>query len=217
MEEIRLLYVDDSRTAQRLMLNVVEPIADFISALTVNDARQMIQEDDSITFFILDYELPDGDGLQLAREIRRRPRHRHTPIILYAASMDNEMAYRAMLTGVNDSLKKPMNKLELRQHIARLIETPTIRQVRRELVQLTCFSWVAGDRYHEYSPDLNHHIEGDCPEAVRKEMQAILEERIMARHDKSEYPADVHVFKHVVSLIAEPERNNGDGFYVHSI
>ena len=199
MEEINLLYVDKSKIAQRLLAQGLERIANITAACSLAEARQAIGSQ-AFNFFILDYELPDGDGLSFAAELRELPEHAHTPIILYTASLNNELEYRAMRVGINEGLAKPINMLDMMQHVAGQAEVPSIKKVRRELLQVSCFSWVADGSFHEYSPDLALLLTGDNRQALREQMHAALEEHILAKADPSQYPADIEVYKHVIEL-----------------
>jgi CheY-like chemotaxis protein len=198
-EDIHILHVDKSRASRNLVAKNVEQIASYHGVGSLAEARQAVAEG-GLNFFILDYELPDGNGLQFARELRDDDRHQHTPILLYSASTDNELAYRAMQIGVNESLTKPMHMMEMCQKIISLAALPEIKFVKRELLQLSCFMWLAGGKYHEYSPDLNRHIEGASRQEVEQRMQEMLEAELLAKDNPEEYPADVHTLTHVVQL-----------------
>ena len=202
MDELRILYVEDSKTAQRLLEKAMGPMAEVRCASTVAQARQLLSCG-THNFFILDDELPDGSGVELAREIRAVPAHARTPIILYGASVDNETAYQAMRAGVNESHRKPMNMLELRERVAALVELPQIAIVRRELVQLTCFYWIADGRHHAYSPDLQTHCESASREQLENDMQTLIERDLRARTSPEDYPADIQIKRHVVQLVAD--------------
>ncbi len=199
MEEINLLYVDKSKIAQRLLIRGLEQIANITSACSLAEAREAIGAQ-AFNFFILDYELPDGNGLELAQELRNQPDHEHTPIILYTASLNNELEYRAMRVGINEGLAKPIDMLDMMQHVAGQAEVPRIKKIRRELLQVSCFSWVADDTYHEYSPDLGLLLTGDDQQVLREQMHTALEEHILAKADPGRYPADIEVYKHVIEL-----------------
>jgi CheY-like chemotaxis protein len=199
MEEVNLLYVDKSKTSRSLVARGLEAIANVTGVGSAAEARRTVAEH-SFNFFILDYELPDGDGLSLAAELRQHPAHADTPIILYTASLNNELAYRAMRAGINKGLAKPINMLDMMQHVVKQIELPHVKHVKRELLQLTCFSWVVDGRYFEYSPDLDLPLNGDDKQALRQQMHTTLEERILAKEDPSQHPADIEVYKHVINL-----------------
>ena len=202
MADINLLYIDKSKIARNLLINGLEPIANITGVGSIAEAREAIRSR-PFNFFILDYELPDGDGLALATELRDNPQHAKTPIILYTASLNNELEYRAMRAGINEGLAKPIDMLDMMQHVVRQVELPSIKRVKRQLLQLTCFSWKADGKHFEYSPDLNLLLSGDDKQALREQMNSALEEQILAREDPSRYPADIEVYKHIINLSDE--------------
>jgi len=207
MDEINLLYLDKSKIAHRLLSKGLEQIANITAVCSIAEARDALNAS-AFNFFILDYELPDGDGLAFAQELRSLPKHTHTPIILYTASLNNELEYQAMQAGINEGLPKPIDMLDMMQHVAQQAEVPRIKNVRRQLLQLSCFSWSADGQHHEYSPDLGLLLSGHDKHAIREQMRAALEEKILAKEDPSRYPADIEVYKHVIDLPpAEPDAN----------
>ena len=205
MDEINLLYIDKSKIAQKLLTKGLEQIAHVTCASSCGDAEKLI-EDNKFNFVILDYELPDGDGIGFATKLRDTPGYAKTPIILYTASLNNELEYRAMQAGINEGVAKPVDMFDMMQRVAAQIELPQIKKVRRELLQLSCFSWTAEGKHHEYSPDLGLLISGDDKIAIRQQMHAALEEQILAKEDPSQYPADIEVYKHVINVPPEQDQ-----------
>lgn len=200
MEDVKLLYVEDSKASQRLFESIAAPIAEYYTASSLEEARQLI-ESHRFTFFVLDYNLPDGNALEFVGQLRADPRYSHTPIILYTACLDQDMEFLAMKSGVNESLAKPMHALDLRQHIVKLIATPSaVKTVRRNLIQMTCYSWCADGKYHGYSADFNHHIENESHQAVREQMHEFLRQKLQAVDDPDQYPRDIDVFKCIIEM-----------------
>ncbi len=202
MTDVNLLYVDKSKIARNVLVSGLDPIANITGAGSIAEAREAVAAQ-AFNFFILDYELPDGDGLALASELRGNPQHAKTPIILYTASLNNELEYRAMRAGINEGLAKPIDMLDLMRHVVQQIEVPSIKRIKRQLLQLICFSWNADGKHFEYSPDLNLLLSGDDKQALRAQMNSALEEQILAKDDPSRYPADIEVYKHIIHLSGE--------------
>lgn len=200
MDVDQLLYVEDSKVTRRLFESAMSPIAECYLASSLEEARQLLTSH-QFTFFVIDYGLPDGDGLELVRQLRADSRYAKTPIILFSAMLDEDLAFRAMKAGVNNSFAKPMSMLELREHIVDLIATPTtFKRVRRQLIQMTCSLWFADGKYHAFSPDFNHHIEGDSSEVVRQQMHNYLEQKLQSIEDSGQYPIDVETFKCLIEM-----------------
>ncbi len=204
MAEVNLLYVDKSKIARSLLAKGLDCIANITGTGSLAEAREAIAAG-SFNFFIFDYELPDGDGLMLASELRASPAYSQTPIILYTASLNNELAYRAMEVGVNEGLAKPIDMLDMMRHVVDQIELPHVKRVRRQLLQLTCFSWKADGKHFEYSPDLGLLLSGEDKQALRQQMHTALEEQILTRDDTRHNPADIEIYKHVINL---PSKSN---------
>ena len=113
-----LLIVDDepyNRTVLEGIARELGRIAD--TAATVEEAgRHLAQRDYAIVF--LDWELPDGNGGELARALRARTTSSH-PIILATTAHDSEeMRQRCRDAGMDGFLLKPYHVAAVRQAIA---------------------------------------------------------------------------------------------------
>jgi len=200
MDDIQLLYVEDSKASQKLLVSAMLSIADCYQAMSLGEARELLATH-QFTIFVIDYYLPDGDGLELVAQLRADPHYAKTPIILYSAGLDEDLAFRAMKMGVNDSFAKPINMLDLRDHIVNLVETPTtIKNVRRKLIQMTCSLWFADGIYHAFSVDFNHHIDDVSEQVVRQKMRDYIEINLQSSDDPDQYPVDVEMFKCIVEM-----------------
>lgn len=207
-DEIHLLYVDKSKVARRMVVQHLGTIAHVIEAESVAEACRMLSQQ-TVNFIVVDYELPDGTGLDVVRQAREAASPEQMPILLFTASLNNELAYEAMRTGVNQSLAKPMPMFELLEHVVRHVEVPQTEVVKRELLPMTCFHWVADGLHHSYSPDLNTHVQADTRDQAQSKMQTILEREIRAKKDPEQYPADIDVYKHIIRLMDHPSLEDG--------
>jgi two-component system KDP operon response regulator KdpE len=110
----RILVCDDEPQILRA-LKVILREAGFeaVPAETAEEAldRAAVQPPDAA---ILDLVLPDGDGVEVCREIRRWSR---MPIIVLSAVGEEEVKVRALEAGADDYVTKPFGAREL---IARL-------------------------------------------------------------------------------------------------
>ncbi|MEM6553303.1 MAG: response regulator [Planctomycetota bacterium] len=202
MDQIRLLYVEDSKVAQKLLERVIEPVAEFTGVEDLAGARALVAQS-VYSMVVLDYELPDGDGLELARELRADERYKDVPLVLYCSSVNNELEYEAMKAGVNESFAKPMNMLELREHLVRHLETPSFKQVRRELVQIAFVEWEIDGKHYAYCPAWNKRVVGPSGETVRAAMQEQIESAVAAADPDGELGVNPSLCKHVVQLTDE--------------
>ena len=76
---------------------------------------------DEIELFLFDYNLPDGTGVELIREVRADARFGETPIVMVTANEYEGTLTNAFEAGVNDFLRKPFRPSELRARIRGLV------------------------------------------------------------------------------------------------
>jgi two-component system chemotaxis response regulator CheY len=74
---------------------------------------------------LLDLRMPDMDGVEFLRALRRQPVHRRTPVVLTTAeSDDSELMTRAKALGVAAVVKKPWSPQALRSVVQQVIDPP---------------------------------------------------------------------------------------------
>lgn len=83
-------------------------------------AKAMVQPE-PLDLIILDIFLPGMDGLAVLRELKSRPRTRHTPVVVITASSAKSIVRQAVDLGAVDYLVKPFNPKELLRRVERLI------------------------------------------------------------------------------------------------
>lgn len=71
--------------------------------------------------FLFDMELPDGNGLDLCRELRARPEYDGIPVVLMSATSSLARRRECLMAGADDFLKKPFSRDEVRVRIVPLM------------------------------------------------------------------------------------------------
>ena len=125
---LRILLVEDEAPNRALLRAVLgrarRPAiqdARLLEATTLAEARQHLA-DHLVDVVLLDVRLPDGNGLDLAREIRTLPAERRPRVLVLSASvlpMDRRAAVDA---GADAFLPKPFDTAELLDVIASLVD-----------------------------------------------------------------------------------------------
>src|SRR3990170_2420047 len=82
------------------------------------------------SIIVLDVMMPNMDGYEAARLIKSSPAGRAIPILMLTALTGAEDKIKALESGADDFLNKPINREELRTRIRSLIK---IRNLRKEL------------------------------------------------------------------------------------
>jgi two-component system, chemotaxis family, chemotaxis protein CheY len=69
--------------------------------------------------------MPDMDGVEFLRALRKQPVHRRTPVVLTTAEADDsELLEQAKALGIAAIVKKPWSPQELRSIVQKVIESP---------------------------------------------------------------------------------------------
>ncbi len=97
-----VLIVEDNERNMRLMRLLLRPLG--YQLLEAVDGREALATLESTTpdIILVDIQLPDVDGLEITRRLRKEPRFATTPIVAltaYAMPGDREMFLRAGCTG----------------------------------------------------------------------------------------------------------------------
>jgi DNA-binding NtrC family response regulator len=95
-----------------------------------SEAFERLENEDA-DLMLLDYRLPDTDGIEVLR--RTREAHPDTSVILMTAYSTVDSAVEALKLGAYDYLKKPVNHNDLIASIAKALETTRLRREVRRL------------------------------------------------------------------------------------
>jgi diguanylate cyclase (GGDEF)-like protein len=131
---MKVLVVEDSAVDRRIVTkHLKEWKYQFAVTTTGEEGWKALQAEDAPKLVIMDWMLPDTEGVELCRKIRNRPDKPYTYIMLVTARDRKRDMLRAMEAGADDYVVKPFNKLELK---ARLIAASRILDLQEQLIRL---------------------------------------------------------------------------------
>lgn len=123
-----VLLVEDEPRNRALVRAVLSRAADerlraaeILEAPDVASARTFLDGGRSIDIILLDVRLPDGNGLELAGEIRERASR--PPILVLSASVLPSERAAALRSGADDFMGKPFRAHDLYDAMARLLDS----------------------------------------------------------------------------------------------
>jgi CheY-like chemotaxis protein len=121
----RVLVVDDEPINREVAANVLEGAGLVVD--TAEDGREAIAkltESSSYAAILMDMQMPDINGLEATRQIRRLPGGTGIPIIAMTANAFNEDRELCREAGMNDFLPKPFSPSTLYTMLLRWLENP---------------------------------------------------------------------------------------------
>lgn len=121
----KMLVVDDSEDLCRSAVESLQEIGmDAEYALGGREAVQMVKENhntqNEYQIILMDWKMPDMDGLQTTREIRRLLGE-DTPILIISAYDWSDIEEEAISAGVNGFISKPLFKSNLYTGLSRYV------------------------------------------------------------------------------------------------
>lgn len=122
-----IIVVDDQSTGRAILEQVVRGLDERV--LVEGFARPV----DAVVWatrhvadlVLVDYMMPDMDGIELVRRLRALPGYEHVPIVMVTVHDDRKVRYAALDAGITDFLTKPVDS---RECLARCRNLLTLRR-----------------------------------------------------------------------------------------
>ena len=105
MSENLLIVEDDKKLNDGIRLALKNDSYLFYQCQTLQEAREILKKED-ITLVLLDVNLPDGNGIDFVREIRKNSQ---VPIILLTVNNMEVDIVTGLDAGANDYITKPFS------------------------------------------------------------------------------------------------------------
>lgn len=118
----KVLIIDDDLDTLRLVGLMLQHQGYEITAASSGEqglAKAEIERPDVI---LLDVMMPDMDGFEVARRLRKHPGTQSTPILMFTAKSQLEDKVTGFEVGADDYMTKPTSPSELQAHVRQLLE-----------------------------------------------------------------------------------------------
>ena len=126
---LRILLAEDSVVNQKLTMAQLEPHGHTV--VLANNGKEAVEQAaaDAFDLILMDVQMPEMDGFQATRAIRRRERDtgRHVPIVAMTAHALKGDRERCLQAGMDDYVSKPVRVKELFACFQKLL--PAVPQV----------------------------------------------------------------------------------------
>ncbi len=126
--QVRVLVVDDNRLNLRVARQMLEHFG--IAVETAGDGRKAVDAmrrgPGRFDAILMDMQMPDMDGLQATRVIRKEFPNHALPIIAATASIDGSDMTACLDAGMNDYVSKPIDPRQLERVLSRWLALPSL-------------------------------------------------------------------------------------------
>ncbi len=121
----KILIIDDDLDTLKLVGLMLQRQGYEISAAT--DGRQGLSKAfaENPDVILLDIMMPEMDGYEVARQLRKNPATQSTPILMFTAKTQLDDKVTGFEVGADDYLTKPTHPAELHAHVRALLERAT--------------------------------------------------------------------------------------------
>jgi PAS domain S-box-containing protein len=123
VQRANLLLVDDRQENLLALEAILEPLGHRLVSVTsgIGALKELLLDD--FACILLDVQMPELDGFEVATLIKQRKRSQHIPIIfLTALSKDEKHVYRGYSAGAVDYILKPIDSDVLRSKVSVFVE-----------------------------------------------------------------------------------------------
>jgi putative two-component system response regulator len=133
--ESRILIADDEEPSVRLIEHILEK-AGLRNYTSTTDARQVARLCSSLQpdLLLLDLQMPHHDGFEVMAQLQKElSPQSYLPILVLTADITAEAKKRALASGANDFLSKPLDGTEVVLRINNLLQTRWLHgELRRQ-------------------------------------------------------------------------------------
>jgi PAS domain S-box-containing protein len=121
----RILMVEDHPVNQKVLAHQLREMGlQYTVAASGTQALDMLATDD-FDLVLMDWQMPEMDGLEATRQIRRLPTDtRHIPIIALTANADAGFREACLAAGANDYMSKPYTEAALAALLTQWLPQP---------------------------------------------------------------------------------------------
>lgn len=124
----KILIIDDDLDTLRLVGLMLQRQGYQISAATNGQQGLDKAFDESPDLILLDVMMPDMDGYEVTRRLRRNPSTMETPILMFTAKTQLDDKVIGFEVGANDYLTKPTHPSELQTRVKALLSRADIKK-----------------------------------------------------------------------------------------
>lgn len=118
-----IVIIDDQMTSRQILVQLVRSLEDGLNIQSFADPLEALNWSmrNPVDLVLVDYKMPEMNGIEFIRRFRRDPACESIPIIMVTAIEDRSVRYDALEVGATDFLMKPVDHHECRARCRNLM------------------------------------------------------------------------------------------------
>lgn len=105
------LIVDDSRALRRILADMLRQLGFAVrEAANGREALVALDEGACPTIVLVDWNMPEMNGLEFIQNVRREDRFRSLPLMMVTTETEMDQMAAALAAGANEYVMKPFGK-----------------------------------------------------------------------------------------------------------
>jgi response regulator RpfG family c-di-GMP phosphodiesterase len=155
----RIAIIDDSESVLNFLVELVTTMVGEDAALAFDNPLEALTwcRTNEVDLIVVDYMMPQLDGLRFIEAIRAGTDNSDTPIVMVTTTEARDIRYQALQLGATDFLQKPVDPVEFVTRVRNLL---TLSQHHRQT--------------RDYAARLAEDVRKATAEIVERELQTIL-------------------------------------------
>ncbi len=109
-----VVIVDDQSTGRAILEEIVRSLDANTSVEAFANPIDAVRwaQSHPADLVLVDYQMPDIDGIEFVRRLRNLPDYEHVPMVMVTVHDDQKVRYAALDAGITDFLTKPIDARE---------------------------------------------------------------------------------------------------------
>jgi two-component system response regulator RpfG len=118
-----IVIIDDQLTSRQILVQLVKSLEDELNIQAFESPVEGLNwmACNPVDLLLVDYKMPEMNGIEVIRKFRGNPSCEHIPIIMVTSIEDRNVRYKALEIGATDFLMKPVDHHECRARCRNLL------------------------------------------------------------------------------------------------
>jgi two-component system chemotaxis response regulator CheY len=107
----KAMVVDDSRTIRMILSQTLSELGyEVCQAVNGKDALAVLSQQQSVELILVDWNMPEMNGLDFVKEVRSDSRYSSIPLMMVTTETEMHQMAKALEAGANEYVMKPFTK-----------------------------------------------------------------------------------------------------------